>query len=114
VSAISRSPSSGSGWSMQNPCDESFMRGDAAGAAAALALVVAADAALLVRSGTVVMSLFPRAHGLFARGSATPEAKLRRGEPVHFNCELGMSACDRAEQPVPGSGMASDNCATVE
>jgi hypothetical protein len=30
ASAMSCSPSSGSGWSMQNPCDKSFIRGAAA------------------------------------------------------------------------------------
>src|SRR5467141_2251389 len=30
VSAMSCSPSSGSGWSMANPCDKSFIRGAAA------------------------------------------------------------------------------------
>src|SRR5882757_9518556 len=54
ASAMSCSPISGSGWSMENPCDKSFIRG----AAAALAGPVAAIVVDIVRSGAVFMSRF--------------------------------------------------------
>ena len=51
--ARSCSPSSGSGWSMEKPCDESFIRG----VAAALVVSVAAVAVGRLRSGAVFMSI---------------------------------------------------------
>src|SRR5450631_2414852 len=79
ASAMSRSPSSGSGWSMQNPCDKSFTRG----AAAALVRPVAAIAVALLRSGTVFTSISPRARiGSTRFGNA--QAIIRRGEPVQL------------------------------
>ena len=51
VLAMSSSPISGSGWSMENPCDSSFIRGAAAG----LVWSVAAVVVDVVRSGAVFM-----------------------------------------------------------
>jgi hypothetical protein len=100
ASAMSCSPSSGSGWSMQNPCDKSFTRG----AAAALGSLVAAIAVALSRSGTVFTSISPRARTGSARGSATREAILRRDAPVQLQFSEGCLACNRTEAHVVGQG----------
>ncbi len=55
--AISCSPSSGSGWSMENPCDESLIRGAAAAVVGSVAAIVFG----MARLGAVFMSRLPRA-----------------------------------------------------
>ena len=79
--AMSCSPSSGSGWSMENPCDESFIRGTAA----ALVPSVAVIAVGIVRSGALFMSIFPGRRAESAR-FATRRRSFATASRCHFNC----------------------------
>src|SRR6266576_7124579 len=63
ASAMSCSPSSGSGWSMENPWDKSFIRG----VTAAVVRSVAATAVVLLKPGAVFMSIFSLARAPTAR-----------------------------------------------
>jgi len=67
---------------MENPCEESLIRGGAAALAGAVAAIVVG----IVRSGAMFMSGFPGTRAASARfGHA--QAIVRRGEPVQIsNC----------------------------
>jgi hypothetical protein len=50
-----------------------------------------------------------------ARGSATPQAIIRCGEPVQLQFLKGCFACNRAEEPVVGQGHGRfANCAMMQ
>src|SRR5713101_6890363 len=87
ASDMSRSPSSGSGWSRQNPCDNSFIRGTAA----ALVWSDAAIAVAIFGFGAVFMSTFLGTRVERARfGNA--QAITSRGEPVQLQLWVGIFA----------------------